>query len=222
MKYHEAADIARKNPGAVLSRDASGTFIVRLSNGTMVGSSGNAADVVDAVHKEREEPLDTSWREKTDREDQLRHEIADLKQTIARFESAVPKKREEPPVTSGREQTDFAIREDQLRHEIADLNQTITRLNGSAHAARLDADQFSQQLTTLQSENTSLQTTLAKVSASELERIKQADRVIRETTFARRKAERSTVKCACRGEVEKCSRCFGAGEYVVDGFGNSA
>jgi len=179
MEYHEAANIARKNPGAVLTRDASGTFIVRLTNGVVIGSSGNAA-VVDAVHREREEHLD---------------ELS-------------------------RVQTDFAFREDQLRHKISDLNETITKLKGSVNAAKLDAHQLSQQLEMLRAENASLQTKLAKVSAEEWERIKESDRVIRESYVARRKAERSTVNCQCLGEVESCIRCFGAGKYSVDGFGN--
>jgi hypothetical protein len=41
MEYHEAAEIARKNPGAVLTRDGSGSFIVRLLNRTMVSVADN-------------------------------------------------------------------------------------------------------------------------------------------------------------------------------------
>ncbi|NOT16668.1 MAG: hypothetical protein HOP20_01205 [Sulfuriferula sp.] len=172
MEYHEAADIARKNPGAVMTRDSSGTFIVRLTNGEVVGSSGNTANVADAAHQEREAHLD------------------------------------------------FAFREDQLHHEIADLSETISKLKGAVSAAKLDAHQLSQQLETLRAENASLQSKLAKVSAEELERIKAADKVIREADSARRKSERRTVKCSCFGEVENCFRGYGAGEYTVDGFGN--
>lgn len=35
----------------------------------------------------------------------------------------------------------------------------------------------------------------------------------------RRRDERHTVVCFCRGEVESCVYCYGAGHYQTDGFG---
>ena len=41
-----------------------------------------------------------------------------------------------------------------------------------------------------------------------------------ENDIIERKAQRKTVTCACKGEVEDCIRCYGKGYYVIDGFGN--
>ncbi len=172
MEYYEATDIAKKNPGAVVTRDASGTFIVRLTNGVVVSSSGNAADGVGVTHRESDERLG------------------------------------------------FLFREEQLLHEIANLNETITELKNSVSSKVVFAHELSQQLETLRAEKVSLQTQIAKVSSDEWERITEADKVVRETEVARRKEVRRTVKCPCLGEVENCVRCFGSGEYTVDGFGN--
>jgi chromosome segregation ATPase len=180
MEYYEAADIARKNPGAVMTRDASGTFIVRLTNGEVVGSFGNTAIAADVAHRERKAHLDE----------------------LSRI------------------QTDFAFREEQLCHEISELDEEISKLKRAVSAEKLDSYQLSQQIETLQAENTSLQGKLAKVSAEEWERIMAADKVIREADIAHKKSELNTVKCSCCGSLENCTRCFGAGEYTIDGLGN--
>jgi len=35
------------------------------------------------------------------------------------------------------------------------------------------------------------------------------------------RGRRLTISCSCRGEVERCTRCYGSGKYVVDGYGNT-
>lgn len=179
MDYHEAAEIARKNPGAVLTRDAFGSFVVRLLNGTVVGAEdGNT--VMDGLLRERDALLE------------------ELSQVHA----------------------DLAAREEQLQSEIAALRSTCAKLQGVVSAARCESLQLSQQLEALRTEKMALETRLSKVSDSEWERIREEDRLQREAEAVQRKAERRVVQCACSGEVENCARCFGAGEYVVDGYGN--
>lgn len=174
MEYFEAANIARQNPGSVITRDDSGIFIVRLANGAVViGSSQYASGVTQGSVPQREKQLDELSR------------ICD----------------------------DYASREIQLEHEIAVLTETITTLRGSISQAKLEVNQLSREVKSLQSK-------LAKVSTAEWERIKECDILDRETDVARRKAERTTVKCSCGGAVENCNRCFGAGEYALDGCGN--
>lgn len=34
------------------------------------------------------------------------------------------------------------------------------------------------------------------------------------------RAKRVIIHCSCAGEVENCVRCYGSGEYTVDGYGN--
>jgi hypothetical protein len=172
MEYHEATGIAKKNPGAVVTRDASGTFIVRFTSGVVISSSSNDVDSDGVSHRESDERLG------------------------------------------------YIFREDQLLHEIANLNEAISELKNSVSAKVLFTHQLSQQLETLRAENVLLQKKLSRVSSAEWERIKEADRLERETDVARRKEVRRTVKCSCLGLVENCSRCFGTGEYTVDGFGN--
>jgi len=179
MEYHEAAEIARKNPGAVLTRDASGSFIVRLLNGNVVGAV-DASAVMGGLLRERDAHLE------------------ELSQVHA----------------------DFAAREEQLQAEIAALRMTCTKLQGAVSAAKCESVQLSQQIEALRTEKMALETRLSKVSDAEWERIREADRLQREAEAVQRKAERRVVQCACSGEVENCARCFGAGEYLVDGYGN--
>lgn len=184
MEYFEAANIAKQNPGSVVTRDDSGSFIVCLAHGAVIGPSQYASDVLQASLRHREKQLDDLSR------------ICD----------------------------DYASREIQLKHEIAALTETITTYRGFISQAKLEINQLSLEVESLQSK-------LAKVSTVEWERIKESDRLNREADLARRKAERTadfarrkaectTVKCSCGGAVENCNRCFGAGEYTVDGLGN--
>ncbi len=179
MEFHDAAEIARKNPGAVLTRDASGSFVVRLPNGNVVGAA-DASALTDGLLRER---------------DALRNELS-------------------------RVHADFAAKEEQLQAEIAALRVTCTKLQGAVSAAKRESVQLSQQIEALRTDKLRLERRLSKVSDAEWERIREVDRVQREAEAVQRKAERRVVQCACSGQVENCARCFGAGEYLVDGYGN--
>lgn len=41
MDFREASEIAKKNPGAVMTRDDTGSFIVRLGDGRVIGATSN-------------------------------------------------------------------------------------------------------------------------------------------------------------------------------------
>lgn len=67
----------------------------------------------------------------------------------------------------------------------------------------------------------------SQVSDTEWARISEINRLQKEVEVEEKrgysikvKAERRHVRCSCLGLVENCSRCFGAGEYIVDGYGN--
>jgi septal ring factor EnvC (AmiA/AmiB activator) len=186
MDYRAAAEIARKHPGAVITRDDSGNFVVRLQDGVVVGGTHYAAESNHDAQRAQElsEELDRV------RSTQIRQEI------LLRGEA------------------------NQLRKEIAQLKDTIREGNSAYSAAKLEISRVVHDLDGLRTENAVLRRKLAKVSATELERIATDDRLARETDAARRKAERKIVKCACRGEVENCARCYGKGQYTVDGYGN--
>lgn len=179
MEYQEAAEIARNNPGAVLTRDASGFFIVRLLNGTVVGTVDDNT-VMDGLLRERDAHFE------------------ELSQVHA----------------------NFAAREEQLQAEIAGLRAKCMKLQGDVSAKKGESAQLSKQIEALRAEKMVLETKLSKVSDAEWERIREAERSQQESKVIQRKAERRVVRCACSGEVENCARCFGAGEYVVDGYGN--
>jgi chromosome segregation ATPase len=180
MDFQAAVDIAKKHPGAVITRDDSGRFIVRLADGTAIGSPIGGSETHENAIRDREELIE---------------ELEQL-------------------------QAVHSAKETQLREEIAVLTETIRDLKGKYTAARLDTQNLTQELEFLRSEDEQLRQMLSKVSDAELERIKMENRREREAESARRKAERSIVKCRCRGEVENCARCDGAGQYTVDGYGN--
>lgn len=180
MEYHEAAEIARKHPGAILTRDTSGCFIVRLLDGTVISSAAEDSSVMDVLIRESEDHL---------------RELSKV-------------------------QANFAARQGQLESEIESLRTTCAKL-------KYECVQLSQQIAALHAEKMTLTTKPSKVSEKEWERIREADRsqqeadrLQQEKEAVQRKAERRLVQCTCSGAVENCARCFGSGEYLVDGYGN--
>jgi hypothetical protein len=53
MDFREASEIAKHNPGAVMTRDSSGSFIVRLRDGSVIGpTAGDRQTACDDLLKE--------------------------------------------------------------------------------------------------------------------------------------------------------------------------
>ena len=180
MEYHEAAQIAKQNPGSVLTSDQTGSFIVRLNDGRILGVPQSNTAAVEQLLQGREKHAKELYRI----------------------------------------QANFTSREEYLKAEVIKLGETCTNLRATVSAANFKSAELTQQLETLRTVNAVLQTKLSKVSDAEWEKITESDRLQREAEAVQRKADRRKVKCACSGEVENCARCFGVGEYDVDGYSN--
>ena len=92
MDYHEAVvEIARRCPGAVLTRDASGSFIVRLINGTVVGAVDGCTMASGGLRQRHAhlEGLSQVLADFAAREAQLQAEIASLRATCTKLQGAV-------------------------------------------------------------------------------------------------------------------------------------
>lgn len=70
MNFQEASDIARRNPGSVLSRDEFGQFYVRSPDGNMLGESNQASN------------LNQMLCERDSKISQLERELSDLQANI--------------------------------------------------------------------------------------------------------------------------------------------
>lgn len=71
MDYHEASEIAKKNPGAVITRDSTGTFTVKFGDGRVIGA--------------------TSSDHSTAHDDSFREEITELKDRLVEKDSVIEK-----------------------------------------------------------------------------------------------------------------------------------
>ncbi|WP_157866647.1 hypothetical protein [Aromatoleum aromaticum] len=71
MDFCEASEIAKKNPGAVMTRDSTGTFIVQLGDGRVIGA--------------------TSSGHSTAHDDSFREEIAELRDRLVEKDSIIEK-----------------------------------------------------------------------------------------------------------------------------------
>lgn len=70
MNFQEASDVARRNPGSVLSRDEFGQFIVRSSDGNMLGEPNQTSN------------MNQLLRERDSKISQLERELSDLQTNI--------------------------------------------------------------------------------------------------------------------------------------------
>lgn len=190
MDYRQASEVARLHPGSVLTRDESGAFVVRGVDGALLGASDKAAA---SDYCSPVVPVD------------LQQEIEGLKSQLGDANLRI---------------AGYSAREERLRRDLELKVAEVEKARSMAQRSSLEAQELGAKLAELKSENDKLNSKLAKVSDIELARIAEADRVEQEKVAKSLREQRRTIKCACAGEVEKCARCFGAGEYVVDGFGN--
>ena len=173
MDFRDAIEIARRNPGASVTRGEGGGFIVRKPDGTLLEASEPASDEVEQLKRENER----------------------LQQ---RYDDA------------------FALLDETERShraDIASLDAKIHQLQMSLLAAREESKAAAERIKELDAK-------IAKVSASEWERIKSADEEDRRAYAEAMRKERNLQKCSCMGEVENCVRCDGKGSYTTDGYGN--
>ena len=192
MNFRKASEIARMNPGATITRDELGGFLVRKPDGGLLGADLNVA-VMDSPRFDGAER--DALHQKCMR---LQEEIREAKQLLHASES----------------------RENLLHAKLLSLREDCQKLRVSASKANSEAHELRQKLIELQSEHVALKAKAGRVSDAEWARIAELERAQREEEFANRRAERRSISCPCSGEVENCARCYGAGEYVVDGFGN--
>lgn len=192
MNFREAAEIARASPGAVLTRGDNGELIVRLLDGKVVTKVSDHATEVKATP----EPSN----------DELVAQLAKLRDDHANELAELLEK--------------YSKREGELQEEIAQLKQQCSSLSHSVDLAQSKVRETEKLNEALREEKRTLQNRLGKVSAAEWERINEMERIERDQEVARKRAERITLACPCHGEVENCARCYGAGTYVSDGFGN--
>lgn len=198
MNFKTAAEIARKSPGSVVTRDPiSGDFIVRLASGGIVAAEAgrNRNHDVTEEHQVPYELLEKERAASAEKEQIFQAEVARMHDMFRSLESSLQRR-----VTA---------------QENVELDFERYRSESSVRLAKLRRD-----YALLEEENRALKEKLARVSQEEWDRIGKEETALMEKEVARRKAERSRIKCACLGEVENCARCFGAGHYFTDGFGN--
>lgn len=194
MNFREASEVAKQHAGAVISRDSSGTFIVRLDKHTVIAATPTVDDAVFKQLQECEKELEQLRRlheGSTGRENILSTRADRLKRNLDTAEDA--------NTTLKCEAANLKSEAAKLKSEVANLVEVVENLRR---------------------QHTAFQNKLAKVSQDEWTRISQAEEQTRRAEAAARYGARVNVKCQCLGEVENCVRCSGSGAYMTDGFGN--
>lgn len=201
MNYQQAVVIARKISGATLTRDESGTFVVRAADGTVIAGPDRAS-------KEETGPP-TAMEELT----HTRKEMDRKQAAIERLES------ENRAITLENELRLDGVQA-RFEHKIQELKSIEARLRGELSAANIQAEEQSKKIGALEAKNKKLQCLFERVSESERERLRAEDEARNEAEVRAKRALRRVVDCSCSGLAENCARCFGSGTYTVDGFGN--
>ncbi|MDR0737281.1 MAG: hypothetical protein LBF51_10740 [Zoogloeaceae bacterium] len=82
MDFREASEIAKKNPGAVMTRDSTGSFIVRLDDGRVIGTENDGRTAHDESFREELTGLRDQLIEKNLIIEKLETEIKALRDNI--------------------------------------------------------------------------------------------------------------------------------------------
>jgi seryl-tRNA synthetase len=205
LNYHEAAAIARSNPGAVLTRDDSGGFVVLLDGKTISRSeksshveqqSRNGVDLI-AEMRERINELELERQSKGREHEKIAHQY---EENITRLQS------------ERKAQT----------HEVNRLNHLCDTIRQQAVPLRADLESSRAEIAALTAKLDGLQRLVEKIPAEELGRLRE----LREKELAAQAEEKRSIRelinCSCGGESSKCFKCSGTGSYVIDGYGNVA
>lgn len=89
MEFDGAAEVTRRHPGSVLTRDNSGAFIVRLPDGQVIGKTASLGkhSQFDVLRKQCDEISEMILRIRSDserRERELQAKITDLEPLLSR------------------------------------------------------------------------------------------------------------------------------------------
>lgn len=106
MDFREASEIAKQNPGAVISRDGSGSFVVRLRDGSVIG-----ATTVDSQ---------TPYR------DLLQEEIAELKGLLLEKDSIIERLQSEVKALNNDVENIVRTRLESEKSKLSEIREELT------------------------------------------------------------------------------------------------
>jgi Tfp pilus assembly protein FimV len=203
MNFHEAAEIARNNPGSVLTRDDAGGFVVLLNDKTISRSEKSNRDQEQPQHGV---DLIEEMRARTNALELERQSMEkEHKQIVQQYEEQITQLQSELKVQT---------------HEINRVNHLCDTIRQQAVTLRAELESSRAEISALTAKLEGLQRLVEKLPADELGRI----RALREKELAAQAEEKRSIRelinCSCGGESDKCFKCAGTGSYVIDGYGN--
>jgi predicted RNase H-like nuclease (RuvC/YqgF family) len=205
MNFHEASEIARSNPGAVLMRDDTGGFVVLLNGKTISPIEKSSRDQeqpqhgVDLIEKIRER---TNALELERQRMEMEHQ-----QIVHQYEEQITRLQSELKVQA---------------HEINRVNYLCNTIRQQAVSHREELESSRAEISALTAKLKGLQRLVEKLPADELGRLREFRGKELAIQAEEKRNFRKLINCSCGGESEKCFKCAGTGSYYIDGYGNVA
>jgi uncharacterized coiled-coil DUF342 family protein len=203
LNFHDAAEIARSNPGSVLTRDDAGGFVVLLNGKTISRAEKSSHD---EQQSQREVDLIAELRDRINElELERQSKEREHKQIAHQYEEQITRLQSELKVQT---------------HEINRINHLCDTIRQQAIPLRADLESSRVEISSLTAKLEGLQRLVEKIPTEELDRLRELRGKELAAQAEEKRSIRELISCSCRGESDKCFKCAGTGSYVIDGYGN--
>lgn len=207
MYFAQASELARRTPGAVLTRAEDGTFVVLLN--------GRRLHTDEAPRSSETQPSTNS----------ASHVAATMRVAELEAELRIQSESHRLSVQNLMQSHEQQLAE--LKDELAAKQHEVNRVNHLCDTIRRQAVDLGAQVDELRNENAALsaklealQRKMALIPLEDWEALTASLAASSAAVAEEQRSVRRVVKCSCLGEAEGCFKCGGSGSYTVDGFGN--
>ena len=196
MNFRQACELSKMNPGSTVQRNESGDFVV-------LDADGHSNEQIGQPRKETQ----PAARNNSDCAD-----LETLKKALEAAQSEAAHLR--AVFDSANEGAKYEIsKSGKWRSKYEELQHQYDRMQKQYNEVKSKHEEMLNQLNQLQSK-------LDLISNAEWKTIQERIQKEKDDYSKELRGKRVLMKCPCSGEVENCARCYGAGEYTVDGYGN--
>ena len=196
MNFKEACELSKKHPGSLVRRTDAGNFAVLDCDGASIDPSREPdLDPFKSASRHSQEAANQKLQEK----------LEATQSELLHFRNAYERATQEVSYQVSQAHS-LAERLREHKEQYDRLHKQYNELNRT-HKAYTE-------------ENSQLKTKIDSISDSEWKLINARHKKEKEEYAKEMREKRVTMRCPCSGEAENCVRCYGAGEYIVDGNGN--